>query len=361
MNARTAGRKLTLLALPFALAGSLALADQAGAAPAPGNDGAYPRSAGLPEGCNAWDVYGVTLDAPDLDAGTTVTLAWEGNNPVCSDTLVSLALKDAPAPYFDPAVDQRLLRPYTQVRLTGGPGSVALTLPQANNDCHVQLDGVLAEPLETVGPSGNYYSSRRGLPGTPENVLLAWANGTQTNCTPTTTTTQPPPTTTTTQPPPTTTTQPPPEDEGECVWDDGQGRWEDSLTEQPWEDCGPPPAIEPPPSTTTTTPETTGTSTAPPPSSTTAPQPNCAELGLTDVPRGHPVYQADLDADGDGYACDSPTATVLDEGPVAPGGPSRFGVTGPSAIAISVVVALALGLIGAALRAAGYLGGRRTA
>jgi len=129
-----------------------------------------------------------------------------------------------------------------------------------------------------------------------------------------------------------------------------------SYRGQNW--CGAKPEEE---TTTTTAPPTTTTTVAPtttttqqPATTTTEPESvafgvsatlTCAQLGLTDVPFGDPNYHVELDADNDGFACDShataliPTSTartLADTG-------THKGLFDPMAMFFIAILLLALG------------------
>jgi hypothetical protein len=179
----------------------------------------------LTDGCDFSGVTGVAFSVngqpttgdlgalPELAAGDAVTMSWAGVTPACVGSAISLAVKDAPAPIFDPAVDQPITPGgYTVTFLTAGAGSVTLIMPDLTpfgHACAYQMDAVVGLPLAIVGPSGSFYSAAsRG--DNRRTTLISFRNSAYEVCTTqeTTTTTTAPTTTTTTAPTTTTTTAP---------------------------------------------------------------------------------------------------------------------------------------------------------
>src|SRR4051794_7197773 len=129
----------------------------------------------LTDGCDFTGVTGTSFslnggapvgnlsDLPGVQAGDIVTMSWTGVAPACVGSAISLAVKDAPQPFFDPGVDQPTPPGgYNVATLTAGAGSVSLTMPDLSlfsNNCNYQLDGVVGVPLAVVGPSGSFYSA----------------------------------------------------------------------------------------------------------------------------------------------------------------------------------------------------------
>lgn len=215
----------------------------------------YPDDAILPPGCNAFSVlqglqYRVDPDgagaqpagAPQgslaalgsLPFGATVIMTWTGYTQGCA-SVISLSVKRADGPVFDPQTNQELLT-FVACDAAGNgctvaPGSYRLELTMPTFDqggCHYQVDAVVGPPLDVVGPNGSYYSNvyRESFPNTMNETgdsMLIHANNGRGVCEPpqetttttvattsttlaTTTTTQA--TTTTTEPGTTTTTVP---------------------------------------------------------------------------------------------------------------------------------------------------------
>ena len=138
-----------------------------------------------------------------------MVMAWTGVAPACVGSAVSLVVKDAPQPFFDPAVDQ-LTAPggYNVATLTAGAGSVSLVLPDLfplGNSCSYQVDAIVGVPLAVVGPGGSFYSESLRGDGR-RTTLVSFRNGAYSICVAQTTTST---TTTSTTTPPTSTTQPP--------------------------------------------------------------------------------------------------------------------------------------------------------
>lgn len=229
---------LTALALAVLAAPLVALSAGAQAVPPPVTDyGNYPGNAGVPDGCDASGVTGVSYTVnggpatsslggiDPLNLGDLITMSWTGVSAVCDGTPIVLAMKSAPGPTFDPGVDQALDFPYAiAYGAAGQGGSLSYVLPNLLDDsfpgCFGQLDSVVGLALNVVGPGGSFYSA--AVRGFGPNLLISSWNGGYENCEapPTTTTTVPevsttvPPSTTTTEASPTTvpsvsTTQPP--------------------------------------------------------------------------------------------------------------------------------------------------------
>jgi hypothetical protein len=192
---------------------------------------AYPDDASLPPGCNAFSVlqglqYRVDPDgagaqpagAPvgtlsalgNLPFGATVIMTWTGYSTGCT-SVISLSVKRADGPVFDPATNQELLT-FVACDAAGNgctvaPGSyrLELTMPTFNQGgCHYQVDAVVGPPLDVVGPNGSYYSNvyRESFPNTMNETgdsMLIHANNGRGVC-------EPPQETTTTTVATTTTT-----------------------------------------------------------------------------------------------------------------------------------------------------------
>lgn len=197
----------------------------------------YPDTpqAQLPDGCDWTGIGGVVFtlsstgpfvtslaDLGPLTAGDTIGMSWNGVRPECVGAPVSLVVKVAQRPFFDPGDDQFAKVPYATVTATDGPGFLSYTLPglaEFGFDCAYQIDAIVGLPLAVVGPNGSFYGGALRGDGR-RTTLLSAANGAYSQCAAeetttttvpeTTTTTAPPETTTTTAPPTTTTTAPPP-------------------------------------------------------------------------------------------------------------------------------------------------------
>lgn len=152
----------------------------------------YPNGI-IPSGCGAqgdalvngelFTVDGISAGSlRDLTIGPTdsVTMTWDSFAPGCESAGVSLSVKTAPSPNFDPSVDQYLAGfDYC------GPGGPSCTAPfRLTIDMRViggttcyQLDANAGRPLEVVGPSGSYYSLNQ-----PINMLISALNGGSTPC-----------------------------------------------------------------------------------------------------------------------------------------------------------------------------------
>lgn len=181
----------------------------------------YPNDAILPPGCDAFTVLqglqwqvdpdgagpagasapvGTLAGLGSLPFGATVIMTWTGYTQGCA-SVISLSVKRADGPVFDPATNQELLT-FVACDAAGngcaqGPGSfrLELTMPTFNQGgCHYQVDAVVGPPLDVVGPNGSYYSNvyRTSFPNTMnengDNMLIQANNGRGT-CTPPETTT----------------------------------------------------------------------------------------------------------------------------------------------------------------------------
>jgi hypothetical protein len=158
-------------------------------------------------------------DLPELKAGDAVTMNWASVAPQCVGSAISLVVKSAPQPFFDPNVDQPVSDGgYIVVRLTGTePGTLTLIMPdlsQLGSACAYQMDAIVGVPLAVVGPSGSFYSAAQRNDDR-RTTLISFRNSQYELCAAQVTTTTTAPTTTTTVPvvppttqPPTTTTAP---------------------------------------------------------------------------------------------------------------------------------------------------------
>ena len=152
----------------------------------------YPNGI-LPAGCGAqgdtlvngeqFTVNGVSVGSlRELIVSPTdvVVMTWESFSAGCEGAGVSLSVKTAPSPDFNPGVDQYLAGfDYC------GPGGPACTAPFrltidmraiGGTTCY-QLDANAGRPLEIVGPSGSYYSLNQ-----PVNLLISALNGGSAPC-----------------------------------------------------------------------------------------------------------------------------------------------------------------------------------
>jgi hypothetical protein len=177
------------------------------------------------------------LTGPNGTAPDVVTWTWTGVTPACVGSAVSMVVKVALGPSFDPNVDQ-LTGPnggYVVGFLTAGPGTLTFPMPDLARfglGCDYQLDAIVGIPLQDVGPSGSFFSGplrqQQGKAnGDDRTTVLSAKNGTYPSCTvppsttvpvttpltaPSTTvppTTAPPTTPPTTGPPTTPATVPP--------------------------------------------------------------------------------------------------------------------------------------------------------
>lgn len=193
---------------------------------------------------------------PPPTSGDVITMSWQAVSEECVGAAVSLVVKDAPQPFFDPAVNQPTAG-YNVGTLTDqdGGGTLSLTLPDlaaSGNGCAYQIDAIVGVPLAVVGPSGSFYSAgNRG--DEKRTTLISFRNGAYPQCVETTTSTTEPSTTTSSTVPDSTTTSTVP------------GSTTTSTTA---------------PTTSTTSPSTT-TSTTEPPTSTTAPPPSSTAPSTT--------------------------------------------------------------------------------
>ena len=153
---------------------------------------------------------------PELATGDTVT-AELASRPDCVGGILSLTLKAADTPTFDPNRNQRNVAfSYDSVVALGEGRTtlVELIIPPMpdDEDCFYQLDIVTGYPLAVVGPEGSFYHpSSRG--DQLRNMLVDARNGALTACTESTTpttesTTSTTASTTSTTGAPTTTTAP---------------------------------------------------------------------------------------------------------------------------------------------------------
>lgn len=166
-----------------------------------------PDGLGLPAGCNAWTVlenrsFSVNggpgqyefRDLGQLDPGDVVTMSWTGWTEGC-ETLITLSVKAASVPTFDPTTDQVLvdfagcLGPDDATCAVDGGYELVLTMPAQL--CNYQADAVVGPPLQNVGPAGSYYSNqwRQSHQNPPAlssgpDMLIAANNGGPEECAP---------------------------------------------------------------------------------------------------------------------------------------------------------------------------------
>ena len=104
------------------------------------------------------------LDAlPTLAQEDLVTMAWDDVAPACVGSAVSFVVKVALGPSRDPNVDQ-VTGPnggYSVEFLAAGPGDLTFPMPDLarfNLGCDYQLDAIVGIPLQTIGPSGSFFT-----------------------------------------------------------------------------------------------------------------------------------------------------------------------------------------------------------
>ena len=129
---------------------------------------------------------------PELVTGDTVT-AELISGPDCVGGILSLTIKAADTPTFDPSRNQRNVAFSYDAVVALGEGRttlIELIIPPMpdDEDCFYQLDVVTGYPLAVVGPEGSFYHpSSRG--DQLRNMLVDARNGALTACTESTTTT----------------------------------------------------------------------------------------------------------------------------------------------------------------------------
>jgi len=170
-------------------------------------DACSARGAGLITG-ETFTVDGETssrLENFDLAVGDTITMRWTGFAAGCEETIVSLSIKQAEQPTFDPD-DNQELKDWDLCGTAANPcdGSLTLTIP--DDVCNWQIDAALGPPLRVVGPDGSYYNANtrvaNGMPGGSDMLISANNGGCETP--------PPPPPPPPTPPPPPPTPPPPP-------------------------------------------------------------------------------------------------------------------------------------------------------
>ena len=188
--------------------------------------GNYPDTpqAGASAACSAEDVLldgdgaGFTLNGGplrptlaalgDLQSGDVITASLFVT-PDCVGSVLSVTLKDAEQPFFDPSTNQINVG-FESVSGVSGLTTITFTVPPIpGDDCFYQLDAVVGYPLAIVGPDGSFYNpANRG--GRGRNMLIDASNGALTACVEatTTTTSTTSSTTSTTGPSTTSTTTP---------------------------------------------------------------------------------------------------------------------------------------------------------
>jgi hypothetical protein len=121
-----------------------------------------------------------------LYPGDTITMHWTGfGGTQCDgDAIgVSLAVKKAPSPTFDPGTDQALLLDFAYCGSPEGisgatscesaNNTLTLTLPGYDEACDYQIDAVIGGPLAVVGPGGSFYGSSFRPNGGPDMLITA--------------------------------------------------------------------------------------------------------------------------------------------------------------------------------------------
>ena len=90
-------------------------------------------------------------------------MAWDDVAPECVGSAVSFVVKVALGPSRDPNVDQ-VTGPnggYSVEFLAAGPGDLTFPMPDLarfNLGCDYQLDAIVGIPLQTIGPSGSFFT-----------------------------------------------------------------------------------------------------------------------------------------------------------------------------------------------------------
>jgi hypothetical protein len=167
-----------------------------------------PAGQAMPAGCNAFTLLeGLTFnlnggtavanlrDLPNMVGGDVLSMDWTGWTDGC-ETLVTLSVKAASTPDFQPSTDQALVDfaacagpDDLLCTVDGGSFHMELTMPAAL--CNYQTDAVVGPPLEVVGPAGSYYSNTwRVSHQTPQvaaagpDMLISADNGGPTGCAP---------------------------------------------------------------------------------------------------------------------------------------------------------------------------------
>jgi hypothetical protein len=142
------------------------------------------------------------LTVPTMVPGTVIEMTWTGFAPGCDGAGISLSMKRAQAPTFDPDVEQTLIDSAYEYCgplddacvLDDGVFRLQITLPP-EAACYYQVDAVVGPPLRTVwnandeqgNPLGSFYSDDTRVandrPG-GFNTLISAANGGAGDCEP---------------------------------------------------------------------------------------------------------------------------------------------------------------------------------
>ncbi|MEY2458793.1 MAG: hypothetical protein QOG30_623, partial [Acidimicrobiaceae bacterium] len=128
-----------------------------------------------------------------LVSGDKVTMTWADDIDGCEGIGISLSVKSAEQPTFDPNTDQHLVTfAYCSGHDCGQAtpfGHLSVTVPDQIAACNFQLDAAIGPPLADVGPAGSYYSNvTRGENGKPHgtaddlNMLIGSNNGGAGDC-----------------------------------------------------------------------------------------------------------------------------------------------------------------------------------
>jgi membrane-bound inhibitor of C-type lysozyme len=166
-----------------------------------------PAGLNLPQGCSATSVLqnltfsrnggtpvGSYADLGSMVPGDVVTMAWTGWTPGC-ETLITLSVKAASTPTFDPTTDQALVDfvgcagPNDPTCTVESGFQLQLAMPQQL--CNYQTDAVVGPPLDVIGPSGSFYSNQwRQSHQNPQvaapgpDMLISANNGGPSDCAP---------------------------------------------------------------------------------------------------------------------------------------------------------------------------------
>ena len=135
------------------------------------------------------DTSSANLQDLDLEPGDVVDMSWTGFSSGCEGLGLSLALKRADGPTFDPTANQELVTfdycgPLGDTCAAGNDGRFHLTFTMRPRTevCNWQIDSIIGPPLAVVGPGGSFYTdSARGDNG-PSMLLSANNGGLSGNC-----------------------------------------------------------------------------------------------------------------------------------------------------------------------------------
>ena len=153
----------------------------------------------IPDGCAPPFVTGLLFSAGgdsssnlanlSLEPGEVVDMSWTGFSTGCENLGLSLALKRADGPTFDPTTNQELVTfdycgPGGDTCVAGNDGRFHLTFTMRprTDVCNWQVDSIIGPPLAVVGPGGSFYTDSARGDNQPSTLLSANNGGLVDDC-----------------------------------------------------------------------------------------------------------------------------------------------------------------------------------